>query len=98
MMELMVSLIWIRLGCLVGVQSPFRNFAYDGICWMASTKGMVIVTCLKASNNVSLLSFVRTLAGSIAKDMAAEVCKPRDWALPYSPHRVPPHPRSPPPE
>ena len=32
MIELMVSLIWIRFGFLVGVQSPFKNLAYDGIC------------------------------------------------------------------
>ena len=61
MMELMVSLIRIRFGFLVGVQSPFKNFAKDVICWMASTNGMVIVTCLKASNYVSSLSLVGTL-------------------------------------
>ena len=31
MIELMVSLICIHFGFLVGVQSPFKNLAYDGI-------------------------------------------------------------------
>ena len=56
MMELTVSLSWIRLGFQWGVHIPFRNFAYEGICLMASVKGMVIVTFLKASSRLSSVS------------------------------------------
>ena len=55
-MELTVSLSWICLGFLWGVHIPFRNFAYEGICLMASIKGMVTVTFLKASSRLSSAS------------------------------------------
>ena len=56
MIELTVSLSWILLGCLWVVHIPFRNFVYEGICLMASVKGMVIITFLKASNRLSSVS------------------------------------------
>ena len=55
-MELTVSLSWIRLGFLWEVHIHFRNFALEGICLMASVKGMVIVTFLKASSRLSSVS------------------------------------------
>ena len=51
--ELTVSLSWIPL-----VHIPLRNLAYDGICLMVSTKGMVMVTFLKASSRWSSDSLV----------------------------------------
>ena len=40
----------------MGVHIPFRNLAYEGICLMASVKGKVIVTFLKASSRLSSVS------------------------------------------
>ena len=61
MMELTVSLSWILLGFLWGVHIPLRNLAKEGICLMASIKGMVMVTFLKASNRFSLVSLFLAL-------------------------------------
>ena len=61
MMELTVSLSWILLGFLWGVHIPFRNLAYEGICLMASIKGMAMVTFLKASSRLSLVSLFLAL-------------------------------------
>ena len=58
MIELTVSLSWILLGFLWGVYIPLRNLAYDGICLMASIKGMVMVTFLKASSILSSDSLI----------------------------------------
>ena len=58
MIELTVSLSWILLGFLWGVHYPFRNLAYEGICLMAYIKGMVMVTFLKASSELSSVSLL----------------------------------------
>ena len=51
---------------LFTVHKSFKNLAYDGICFMASNKGMLILTCLKVSkiswSFVSLL-FASNLSG-----------------------------------
>ena len=61
MMELTASLSWILMGFLWGVHIPFRNLAYEGICLMASIKGMVRVTFLKASSRLSSVSLFLAL-------------------------------------
>ena len=58
MIVLTISLSWILLGFLWGVDIPLRNLAQDEICLMASIKGMVIVTFLKASSRLSSDSLI----------------------------------------
>ena len=49
---------------------------------------------VSSRHNVSSLSLVETPVGSIIEDKALKVCKPREWALPYSPCWMPPHHQS----
>ena len=57
MIELTVLLSWILFGVLWGVHIPFRNLAYEGICLMASIKGMVMVTFCRLLRSITFQNF-----------------------------------------
>ena len=56
MIALIVSQSWILLGFLWGVHMPLRNFAYDGICLMASINGMVMVIKCSGKSFIFIMS------------------------------------------